>query len=469
MKLKNLLKPLAPFLLILALLGLPFLTFAGLQVKVYLQPSSLEVSPGDTFEVKVYVDPMGFGVSAGDFQVAYSSKVFKALDVEVGEFFGKNPLIAVKKVEVKDEKEIVRLAVARVGKTVKPIPSGVALTLKLMVLKTALSGSYPIEVLKVSLVDESFNRITNLETQGCTITVKTSPKEVLKPTPTPSKPSPPTPTPSKVTVLVLDEVNGKPLAGVKVEVDGNRVLTGVDGKAVFTLKKGTYTITASTAGYMQKSVTVTVGVGEIRQVELRLKPLKKPGGGCLIATAAYGSEFSPQVQMLRDFRDHYVLATHGGFYFMKVFNVWYYSWSPAVAELERSNPTLRFTVKNLIYPLLVELEASKTVYLTLKGFNSEVAIVAAGFLASMLIGVTYFTIPTLPVYVLLERRGIKSVRLKPALTTLPLSIFVVLHWLGLKTAGWILSLTSVGIVLSTIALTVFLMLKMLTLPLKRKV
>ena len=42
--------------------------------------------------------------------------------------------------------------------------------------------------------------------------------------------------------------------------------------------------------------------------------------GCLIATATFGSELTPQVQFLRNFRDHRVLQTFAGSQFMIVFN-----------------------------------------------------------------------------------------------------------------------------------------------------
>lgn len=78
-------------------------------------------------------------------------------------------------------------------------------------------------------------------------------------------------------------------------------------------------------------------------------------GGCLIATAAYGSELAPQVQMLREIRDGTVMGTASGKAFMTGFNQIYYSFSPAVADLERENPILRDAVRLFITPMLSTL------------------------------------------------------------------------------------------------------------------
>jgi len=79
------------------------------------------------------------------------------------------------------------------------------------------------------------------------------------------------------------------------------------------------------------------------------------GGGCLIATAAFGSEMAPQVQFLRELRDNTVLQTQSGTSFMTGFNQFYYSFSPAVADLERENPAFKETVKLTLTPLLASL------------------------------------------------------------------------------------------------------------------
>jgi len=78
-------------------------------------------------------------------------------------------------------------------------------------------------------------------------------------------------------------------------------------------------------------------------------------GGCLIATATYGSELAPQVQLLREIRDNTVLQTQSGTSFMTAFNQFYYSFSPTIADYERENTIFKETVKLTLTPLLVSL------------------------------------------------------------------------------------------------------------------
>jgi hypothetical protein len=79
------------------------------------------------------------------------------------------------------------------------------------------------------------------------------------------------------------------------------------------------------------------------------------GGGCLIATAAYGTELSSQVQLLREIRDNVLLDTQSGTAFMAGFNQFYYSFSPSVADLERQSPVFKEFVKVAISPMLYTL------------------------------------------------------------------------------------------------------------------
>ncbi len=83
--------------------------------------------------------------------------------------------------------------------------------------------------------------------------------------------------------------------------------------------------------------------------------INQGGGGCLIATAAYGSEMAPQVQFLREIRDNTVLATDSGNAFMGTFNSIYYSFSPTIADWERQSPIFKNIVQTTITPLLTTL------------------------------------------------------------------------------------------------------------------
>jgi len=100
-----------------------------------------------------------------------------------------------------------------------------------------------------------------------------------------------------------------------------------------------------------KSNEININVQETEETEID----NLEGGGCLIATATYGSEMAPQVQLLREIRDNQLMNTDSGASFMDGFNQWYYSFSPYIADMERENPTFKEMVKIGITPLLSSL------------------------------------------------------------------------------------------------------------------
>jgi len=75
---------------------------------------------------------------------------------------------------------------------------------------------------------------------------------------------------------------------------------------------------------------------------------------------------------------------------MKIFNLFYYSFSPAVASTMMQHPVLQGAVRLLLYPLIASLHLSSVTFSVL-GFAPELAITASGILASALIGLTYLT------------------------------------------------------------------------------
>jgi len=97
------------------------------------------------------------------------------------------------------------------------------------------------------------------------------------------------------------------------------------------------------------------------------------GGGCLIATAAYGTELAPQVQFLREVRDNTVMSTNSGLAFMTGFNQLYYSFSPTIADWERQNPVFQESVRLFITPMMSTLSI-----MTLAEEGSEFQVLGAG-------------------------------------------------------------------------------------------
>jgi len=105
----------------------------------------------------------------------------------------------------------------------------------------------------------------------------------------------------------------------------------------------------------KETASFDIVVGDIQPTTNNDVPPTEENGGCLIATAAYGSEMAPQIQQLRELRDNTVLSTQSGIAFMSGFNQFYYSFSPGVADLERENPIFKEMIKIGLTPMLSSL------------------------------------------------------------------------------------------------------------------
>ena len=141
--------------------------------------------------------------------------------------------------------------------------------------------------------------------------------------------------PSSITLQVIPTI---------IHYDSQNVFTTLEFNG-----SGTHYLTISESSY-QNVQDVDKSNDEIKE-DLD----ESTGGGCLIATAAYGSEMAPQVQFLREIRDGKIMATESGTAFMTGFNQFYYSFSPAVADYERENPMFKEAVKLTLTPLLTSL------------------------------------------------------------------------------------------------------------------
>ena len=137
-------------------------------------------------------------------------------------------------------------------------------------------------------------------------------------------------------------------------------------------------------------ISVTFDGKGKRTLEIITKDVEHNSGGCLIATAAFGSELTSQVQFLREIRDNTVLQTQSGTSFMAGFNQFYYSFSPAIADYERENSAFKEVVKITIIPLLTSLTLLQYV-----DIDSESEMLGYGIGIILLNIGMYFVIPAI--------------------------------------------------------------------------
>ncbi len=176
--------------------------------------------------------------------------------------------------------------------------------------------------------------------------------------------------------LIIDKtfefkINSSEPVGIAVMKDGQLI----------TKKNSALTGTVSVSGLCK--------TGEVESFVANLSNSNNSnGGGCLIATATYGSELAPQVQQLRELRDNQLLNTESGTSFMKHFNDFYYSFSPVIADYERENPVFKEMVKIAITPMVSSLSILNYV-----DMDSESEVLGYGISLIVLNGLMYVGIP----------------------------------------------------------------------------
>jgi hypothetical protein len=157
-------------------------------------------------------------------------------------------------------------------------------------------------------------------------------------------------------------------------------------------------------------VTRTVGVSG----SLIIKERDRPGGGgivdeldCIIATAAFGSRMDANVEAMRHLRDNSVKITFTGGNFMKVFNGWYYSWSPAIAKTVHDHEGLRSITRVILYPVVGSVIAAQGT-ISIFSFSRELAATASILTAAFICGVFYIA----PLTLLIGSLGKRMNRMK---------------------------------------------------------
>lgn len=160
-------------------------------------------------------------------------------------------------------------------------------------------------------------------------------------------------------ILVTKEDGGNVFGPIPLTHTSEGVVRGLN---VEFPEEGKYSVDFDVEGILfqpipKETVSFDIAIGDAEGQTGQTPPTTNgdENGGCLIATATYGSELSPQVQQLRELRDNTVLKTNSGTAFMTAFNQLYYSFSPTVADFERENPFFKDIMKVTLQPMLASL------------------------------------------------------------------------------------------------------------------
>jgi len=214
------------------------------------------------------------------------------------------------------------------------------------------------------LIIPAFAESQTLPTEKGTLNVKLSYDDII---------------PGELTGLLIEFINPKK-EEIQVHIDYTLTVSR-DGEKIFQTpslthtsegvvkgikvefpENGVYTAEFTVEGILFQPIPPEIVSFDILVGEAQAQPITAPddkingeNGGCLIATATYGSELAPQVQQLRELRDNTVLPTESGSAFMSTFNQFYYSFSPIVADFEREQPVFKEIMKITLTPMLTSL------------------------------------------------------------------------------------------------------------------
>ena len=152
------------------------------------------------------------------------------------------------------------------------------------------------------------------------------------------------------------ELNDEPVSELKsFESVDVTVEPTVEYVAEPTVESTAYTKPSCGTGTVEKDGICVVDTNAQTEKVVSNEKSSEEGGGCLIATATYGSEMATEVQQLRELRDNQLFNTASGTAFMGMFNDVYYSFSPIIADYERENPLFKEAVKLAITPMISSL------------------------------------------------------------------------------------------------------------------
>jgi len=114
-------------------------------------------------------------------------------------------------------------------------------------------------------------------------------------------------------------------------------------------------LTSSTKYDFKAQLKYDSTVIEGTTLQFTTSTLPPSGGGCFIATAAYGTPTGKQIDVLREFRDDVLLKSTAGSQFVAL----YYEFSPPIADFIAGHEFLRTLVRELLIdPIVWVIEAT---------------------------------------------------------------------------------------------------------------
>lgn len=139
-----------------------------------------------------------------------------------------------------------------------------------------------------------------------------------------------------------------------------QITTSASETQATTSTSETQTTTAETSVTSPTSTTSIMTAAETTTTVASSQPPSPPQ--CVIATAAFGSVLAPEVVYMRYVRDQLIGCTRSGRTLIEAFNTFYYSWSPAVAEVITRNELLMAVFRIILLPLVGIVHVSAMIF-----------------------------------------------------------------------------------------------------------
>ena len=225
----------------------------------------------------------------------------------------------------------------------------------------------------------------------------------------------------RVTGSVLDEnLKGVYVASVSIQVNDptgkvvhiNSILTTQEGyfEDDFTAagSVGVYTLfaTANKPGFTDVINQITYAIQSSSSSQTPTEtPNPSNHTGCIIATAAYGSELAPEVTYMRHVRDDMIASNEVGRMLVDRWNTFYYSWSPTVARWIANSMALQTSFRALLLPLIAIVHSTAFIYAVVASVSLTMASITAFFFAAVLSIVLYLWMPAFILVIICKKRS----------------------------------------------------------------